>query len=353
MVRQCLLCDHTFDANESLEYLPRGSRVAYDPTKGRLWVICPGCKRWTLVPIESRWEALEELEKLTTDEARLLSQTENISLFRARRLEIVRVGRAQLPEEAWWRYGRELQERRDRFKKLSTVGAVGAGAAIAGSWATGGLSFMAAWFLWDRSPTLVTDGARWLRFGGKAWRGRRECQRCGHTFGGISYSDREGLILQPGRGRSGSAVVKRCPRCNDAGEGGLHLQGLEGRTALRRLLAYHHFSGASERRVKEATRLIEVAGGPEQVATKIIRDGRRLGDLGRIGSIALEIASNEERERQLLEMELAELERHWAEEEELAEIIDGELTPLPFVETLRRRITGRSDPRTADLKPGP
>ena len=40
--------------------------------------------------------------------------------------------------------------------------------------------------------------------------------------------------------------------------------------------------------------------------------------------------------------ELADLEAHWREEEALAEIIDGELTPLPLLESLRRRVIGQS-----------
>jgi hypothetical protein len=45
-------------------------------------------------------------------------------------------------------------------------------------------------------------------------------------------------------------------------------------------------------------------------------------------------------EQRLLELELAELEAHWLEEEELAGIIDGELTPLPVLESLRRKVIG-------------
>ena len=103
-----------------------GRRVAYDPGRGRLWVICSTCKRWSLTPMEDRWEALEELEKLTTDKARLLSQTDNIALLRVGPLEVVRVGKAQLTEEAWWRYGRELASRRQNYKKLSLAGTAGA-----------------------------------------------------------------------------------------------------------------------------------------------------------------------------------------------------------------------------------
>ncbi|MGI9626579.1 MAG: hypothetical protein ACR2QM_07075 [Longimicrobiales bacterium] len=339
MYHRCLVCSRAFEENAALEHLPRGERIAYDPSKGRLWAICSGCKRWSLIPIEERWEALEELERLTSDSGRLLSQTDNVALIRAGSLEVVRVGQAGLREEAWWRYGRELQDRRARFKKLSAVGSLGAGAAIMGSWATGGVSFIAAWFLWDRSPDAVTNSARWFRFGSRLWRGSEECPTCGHTFTGLRFSERMGLIVTSGEDE-GTVVTARCPRCRGARGGGLHLSGQAGDRVLRRVLAYHHFSGASERRVTEATRLIEVVGGPEGLPQRVLRDGKRIGDLGRIGGIALEIAANQRQEQELLEMELAELEAHWRREEELAEIIDGELTPLPFVKGFRRRISG-------------
>lgn len=336
---RCLVCDRAFDENEVLEHLPRGRRIAYDPDRGRLWIVCPTCKRWSLVPIEARWEALEELERRTTDDARLLSQTDNVALLRSGPLEIVRVGRAALREEAWWRYGRELQDRRARFQKLSAVASIGAGAAIMGSWATGGMSFMAAWFLWDRSPDFVTNGARWFRFGRRLWSGSEECHRCGYVFREVRYASRSGLIVVPEPDGT-PAVVARCPNCGSFRDGGLKLTGQEGDRALRRVLAYHHFAGASERRVAEATRLIEVVGGAEGLPAKVLRDGRPLGELGRVGAIALEIAANHQQEQHLLTLELAELEDHWRREEELAAIIDGELTPLPFFEQLKRRIGG-------------
>jgi hypothetical protein len=128
--------------------------------------------------------------------------------------------------------------------------------------------------------------------------------------------------------------------CGDLGHGGLHLEGKEGEYVSRRLLAYHHHTGASERRVRSATRLIEEAGSPERLTRDVIKAGRRLGDLERTDAIALEIAANDTVERRLLELELAEVEAHWKEEEELASIIDGELTPLSLVETIRRKVVG-------------
>jgi hypothetical protein len=306
-----------------------------------LWAVCRACKRWTLAPIEERWEALEELEKLVRDRAKLLSKTDNVALLRAGELDVVRVGQANLTEEAWWRYGRELTQRAERHRKLAFVGTAVAGAAIMGGWASGGLTWLGAWILWEHAPQQVTQGARWLRFGGSAWRGRSECQRCGQIFRDVLYRDRSDLVLSPASGGGDTLSVKqRCPVCGDLGHGGLHLEGKEGEYVSRRLLAYHHHTGASERRVRSATRLIEEAGSPERLTRDVIKAGRRLGDLERTDAIALEIAANDTVERRLLELELAEVEAHWKEEEELASIIDGELTPLSLVETIRRKVLG-------------
>jgi hypothetical protein len=342
---RCLVCGTPFPANESLEYFPRGERVAFDPEKGRLWAVCRSCKRWSLAPIQDRWEALEELEKLVTDRARLLHQTDNVALLRAGPLEIVRVGRANLSEEAWWRYGRELRQRRESYKRLTFVGTVAVGAAAWGGLATGGLGWLGAWLLWEHAPDKVTQAVRWMRFGGAAWRGKRRCERCGYRFTAMAYRDRNRLIILPSETHPGTlGLTQRCPRCGgrgDADEGGLNLAGAEAERTLRRVLAYHHFAGASERRVESATRLIQEAGSASHATKLLVRDGKPLGRLRRTGAIALEIAANEHAEQRMLELELADLEARWREEEELAAIIDGELTPLPLLETLRLKATGR------------
>lgn len=342
MFRRCLVCHTPFPPNEALEHFPLGIRVAFDPSRGRLWAVCKDCKRWSLAPIEERWEALDELEKTVRDRGNLLSQTDNIALIRAGPLEIVRVGRANLAEQSWWRYGRELAKRRKNYKALSTAGAVGAGAAIWGGMATGGLTFIAAWVLWDKLPGTIPDAARWFRFGGDVWRGRGRCQRCGRPLKKVSYRRRGNLILLHGGSSEPTSLAYKCHHCGDHREGGLHLKGREAERTLRKVLAYHHFEGASEKTVVDATRLIQEAGSTSDLTRILLRDGRRLGDLGRTGGIALEIAANEASEQRLLELELADLEAHWEAEEELAAIIDGELTPLPLLETLRRRVAGQA-----------
>lgn len=336
--RRCLVCSSPFVANEELERVPLGRRLAFDPDRGRLWVVCGTCRRWSLMPIDARWEALDELEKLTRDRARLLSQTDNIALLRAGRIEVVRVGRAQRTEEAWWRYGRELAARRRKWKQLGTVGTVAAGAVVLGGWAAGGVSLFGIWLIMNNGGDTLRDGARWLRFGTSAWRGEERCPRCDHPFRALDYRDRHGVGLFPGSGDGDVDLVARCPRCGLYRDAGLRLTGDEATRTLRRILAYHHFAGASEQRVRTASRLIQEAGSASDLQRIVVRDGKRLGDLGRTGGIALEIAANERNEQHLLELELAELEAHWRREEELASIIDGELTPLPLLEQMRRTL---------------
>jgi hypothetical protein len=338
MYTRCLVCAGTFEANGELERLPLGDRFAFDPMRGRVWVVCRGCRRWSLAPIEDRWEALEELERLTRDKARLLSQTDNIALLRSGRLEIVRVGRAERTEEAWWRYGRELASRRENWNKLGVAGTVATGAVLLGGWATGGATLVGAWFAMGRGGETLRDGARWLRFGSSAWLGDRICDRCGHRIRSVPFTERAALGLLPAEQAGKVDLAVRCPRCKAHEDGGLRLRGEEADRTLRRVLAYHHFAGASERRVASATRLIEEAGSAQDLTRIVVKGGRRLGDLQRTGGIALEIAVNEASEQRLLELELTELESHWRREEELAAIVDGELTPLPMLEALRRKV---------------
>jgi len=342
---RCIVCATPFEANEELQHLPLGRRLAFDPVRGRLWLVCRACRRWSLTPIEDRWEALEELEKLSTDKAHLLSQTDNIALLRHGHLEIVRVGRAQLSEEAWWRYGRELASRRQNWQKLGFAGTLAAGAVLVGSWATGGITFFGAWLVMGHGSETVRDGARWLRFGSTAWQGEQRCTKCGAPLRAIKYRERAALGLFPGEGPGDIELVARCDRCGTYRDGGLHLKGAEAERTLKRVLAYHHFAGASERRVMSAARLIQEAGSPRDLSRIVVKDGRRLGDLQRTGGIALEIATNESSEQRLLELELAELEAHWKREEELAAIIDGELSPIGpgVIESIRRRVTRGSD----------
>ncbi|MBT8338042.1 MAG: hypothetical protein KJO11_15745, partial [Gemmatimonadetes bacterium] len=263
MIRSCLVCSTPFDENEVLEYLPRGGRVAFDAGRGRLWVVCATCRRWSLVPLEDRWEAVEELEKAVRDRGRVLSSTDTIALLKVGPLEVVRVGGASRSEEAWWRYGRELVRRRESYGKLTFAAGAASAAVVLGGWATGGMSFIGAWWLWSQAPDGIKRSARWFRFGSAAWRGRYACDRCGHEFRDGSFRERQNLFVLPrAEDATGFVLGARCPRCGEREEGGLRLHDRDAERTLQRVLAYHHFDGASAQRVRSASRLIEEAGSP-------------------------------------------------------------------------------------------
>lgn len=108
MYTTCLFCHTDLGANHFLPTFPVGRRLAFDPKKGRLWVICTRCGRWNLTPLEERWEAIDESERLFRG-TRLRMSTDNVGMARFRGgFELVRIGPALLPEIASWRYGTRL-----------------------------------------------------------------------------------------------------------------------------------------------------------------------------------------------------------------------------------------------------
>jgi hypothetical protein len=104
---------------------------------------------------------------------------------------------------------------------------------------------------------------------------------------------------------------------------------LKGKTAqrlLRRVLAYQHVAGASERDVNHAARLIERAGSAERLVADMSNGRTSLWRLGPMRSIALDIAANHLAERHQLELRLHAVEAAWRIEEALAGIVDEELS---------------------------
>ena len=98
-----MFCHASLGNNEAIEHLPVGRRLAFDAAKGRLWAVCRDCERWNLSPLEERWEAIEECERLFRD-TKLRVSTENIGLARLKEgTTLVRIGDPQRPVR--WRRG--------------------------------------------------------------------------------------------------------------------------------------------------------------------------------------------------------------------------------------------------------
>jgi hypothetical protein len=323
---RCLFCHAAIPNNDTFEGLTRGERYAFDTLRGRLWVVCTTCHRWNLIPIEERWEALEALDRIAHDEARLLLQTANVALLRVGNVELVRIGTANLPEEAWWRYGRELTGRRARFRRLSV--AMGA---LTGAVALGGITVgVGVLGVLGLTPVLQTI-ARETKFGPTAWRGSAVCPNCRSVLREIQFQNTNRIILA----RSDNQQFElryRCYRCHlDALHAGYRLCGISAEHLLRRMLAYRHYEGATEVQVRASTAVIEEIGSAQQLTERLALQRVHLGELPKPYALALEIAINEQTERKLLELEVAELEARWLEEEKLAKIVDDELTFVPNV----------------------
>jgi hypothetical protein len=103
-------------------------------------------------------------------------------------------------------------------------------------------------------------------------------------------------------------------------------------------LAYQHISGASESTIKHAAHIIESEGSASAYEARVTRDRKSLWGMGKTHSVALEIALNDSVERRMMEVELKALEFTWKREEELARIIDEELTPEEIRDRHLRRL---------------
>jgi hypothetical protein len=111
MYSTCLFCHEHLGYNDAVVGLHVGRRIAFDPKRGRLWVICTDCGRWNLTPFEERWEAVEECERIFRA-TRLRVATDNVGLAQPHwGFELVRIGAALKPEIAAWRYGTKLLSR--------------------------------------------------------------------------------------------------------------------------------------------------------------------------------------------------------------------------------------------------
>ena len=343
MYSTCLFCNEDLGKNEVIEHFPIGRRLAFDASKGRLWVVCRSCERWNLTPLEERWEAIEECERLFS-ETRLRASTDNIGLARLREgLELVRIGTALRPEMAAWRYGDQFGRRRRRHLIYTGVGiSAVAGIVVMGpvmGWIAGG-----GWGSWQIITNL-------------------------HSL----YQDRRVRVkmLIPGDEKP---VVLRKKHLDKAslvrvdGDWGLHLTftrpgtgvydrnalsfrmkddsydvTLTGQQALKaagKLLPAVNEDGAKAKDVQSAVQLIGEAGDPSRLferyaggltartARRFDRDvGHKVTSLPKEVRLALEMAAHEEQERRALEGELAILEAAWREAEEVAQIADDMFTP--------------------------
>jgi len=372
MYTVCLYCSRDLGRNELVERFPIGRRLAFDPARGRLWVVCPSCLRWCLTPLDERWEAIEACEKLSSA-ARVRASTSEISLVRLPEgLELVRIGAPPRPEMAAWRYGREFSARRRKTLVASGIAGGVTAAAAAGALVSGSLTGVLGLVLLF-PPVLHLAG-----LAGVAVRAAADSAR-------VIKVAHEGKTL-----RLYAADMRETHLCTAADElgwglrmkhsyGRLTLSGDEALRVTARLLARANGSGASRGLIAESTARLMDAVSPDALVrasavysaalaeehTALVRRNVALMDNGLFGGtqkmdetrnpgslvllapptrLALEMALHEHSEAMAIEGDLAPLIAAWREAEEIAGIADTLLVPTAIDAKLDALRSPKADP---------
>lgn len=355
MYSSCLYCHTDLGQNEVIGSFPVGRRLAYDLANGRFWVICTSCKRWNLSPLEERWDAMDECERLY-EKSRLRMSTDNIGLARiAEGTELVRVGHALRPEMAAWRFSGQLAARRRKYRWIVAGGVIAVGGFYAGVAAAGaGVgALQGVWQLLHRgyeratrlllpppvnsAPDSDAPGWRWAAgfdrpqtdtaIARALQTPRVESKHVRGTRLGFDPSTHELELRVPVIGRRLAEY-----------------RGSSAASVLPKLVAkFNRFGGRKSEEKLAVEMLTTVADdGAPDLATGVLQrylgrtlDTRKLGDYGSATALALEMALQEQRERELLAGELLDLEFAWREAEELARIADT-LVPTHIDQALAR-----------------
>lgn len=328
MYRTCAFCNAKLDGDGGPSGLGVGRRLAFDESKGRLWVVCPRCARWNLAPLDDRLERIDALARAARD-GRVSAATDQVALIRWQRYELVRVGRPPRAELAPWRYGERLHARhRERMKVVVPAGIAIVGLAVAVNVAAGGSLGVLVWNLPNMADAIYMSmvGNRRVLLTDQP-----VCERCGAAME-LRARHVQFARVVPEAGTD-LAVILSCPRCHR--EGAL-VTGPDAAQVLRQGLTYLNANRSGRRRAAEAAGVIDGAGGSDRLLREVAGQGARLKAIRPQRRLALEIAVDEQAEVQ-------DLERQWKEAEELADIADGTLSPSADVEQQLQRLRERKD----------
>ena len=347
MYATCLFCHARLGINDAVEQFPVGRRLAFDAAKGRLWVVCDGCGRWNLSPLEERWEAIEACERLFRG-TRVRVTTDHIGLARlGEGTALIRIGRPLRPEFAAWRYGRRFARRRSRAMwgaGAAGVAVIASGAAfaplLAPALVAGSISIVVIPGLTTAMGVVPLVGALALRdyvqhdrVVGRlvarnthfdAVRPRVYTVRAKHTH----------AVQLEVRGRDPASVSLAVPHDT----GWAEFEGIEAMQAASVILAGANRFGAGMAQVQQAVQRVEDMGDSSTFLraasslgdarssrlTSVVNVWRGLGamHLSSTECLALEMALHEESERRALEGELALLEAAWRDAEQIASVAD-------------------------------
>lgn len=316
----CLFCGEHFPPNPMFGPLPPGLELAYDPARSRLWSICGRCRRWNLLPIDERYDAIDLLEHTVSGRAELIAHTDNIALYHHDELQILRIGGARFIERTTWRYGSQgtLTATSAELRSERFAAALGAAQRLH---TVPGLGRITRNLDVDRALDLV----RWSRFGTIAWDGRAPCSHCGSVLQELHYDI--SWWLYPRIERDRLVIGVPCTRCDPWTPAKVFdVTGEDGHVALRRVLAYQLVGARKERAVREASLILQSAGSADRLLQDLSTGRMSLWRMGMQRTFALAIALDHLAEKRLLDQQLRGFESEWRLEEDLASIIDDELS---------------------------
>lgn len=330
MFTHCIHCCRALGANRVLPTFPVGRRLAFDSRRGRLWVVCPACQRWNLTPLEERWEAVEEAERLVEQSPQVI-HGEEISLARvAEGVELIRVGRANQQEIAAWRYGRVFAQRHRRHMVMASVGAGGLAAAVLLKMARPELfSFLSG----------IPSSAMFAQLAYDRWKHRwRVVSRIEGPDGSplaVRASEMQTAKLVPALGEGFELEFQRAHST-------IRLEGARAEGAIRRIFVALNDQGGDKKLVDGAVREVAAAKSAQGFLARLAKKyhDQRGGKPKEFSGgrtvppetlyawtpsdrLAFEMALHDESERALAAGELAALTDAWREAEEIAAIADN------------------------------
>ena len=328
MYTSCAFCNATLDGDGGPSGLGVGRRLAFDEWRARLWVVCPKCSRWNLTPLDDRLERIEAVARAAAD-ARLLASTEQVALLRWQRYDLIRIGKPLRVELAGWRYGERLRARnRERAKVVVPLTLAAVGLGVAANVALGGSFGFLAWNLGRTADDIYVwmVGTRPVRLVEPPI-----CDHCGTILRLRTRHVQHARVVPDSH--QDLAVLVSCPTCHR--EAAL-LTGPDAHALLRQGLAYLNVRRSSRRKAEDAARVVDEAGGADQLIKNVARRELTLRSLRPEGRLALEMAVDER-------AEVLELERQWHEAEEIAEIADGTLSTDAALEEEIKRLRRQGD----------
>jgi phage terminase Nu1 subunit (DNA packaging protein) len=351
--KRCPICRAALGRNTLVERFPVGRQVAFDPDRGRLWIICARCRGWSLAPLhEDLREAVEDAERAFAGAVASITRG-NLTLARsAEGMSLLRIGRGEDGELAAWRYGARLNA---RWRRFVSSGITWAGVPVAGIAATTLLFPMMS------AAAVAAIGAGLPLAATAAWQKNhsRHVWRSVVVRGQrISHWRSHFIRLKPDPIEPGGWALE-VPA--DAQEP-VRVTGAEAVSLLRRALPGMNEWGGTRRQVEEALSTARSAGSMDAVlrqAAEHLRGPHAYQPFGRtiqtwgeqprhllsaghpVLRLAVEIAVNEEVERRALEGELVTLEAEWREAEEIAAVIDDLLIPSAVKRRFRDMLARR------------